>query len=197
MIPDPLFSTLLLVSLVWLCVMLLWTRPSRCAPARHPISLPAKPPRKRSKEPTPFAGLTHKPHCALCEPETAHPKPRPPVLPAPMPATNQRPRAIDTTEGSGEVCNIYPQPTDTLHIDAASCIDEIGWLHMLRLVLGSSTHAFALRLSAVTVGLACVGLWLRRKIDTRSEPAGVLGWVQVAMGQRMWSCTRPAPNLSC
>src|SRR5215471_15097720 len=89
MIPDPLFSTLLLVSLVWLCVMLLSARPSRCAPARHLISLPAKPPRKRSKEPTPFAGLTHKPHCALCEHETTHPKPRPPVPPAPLPATNR------------------------------------------------------------------------------------------------------------
>src|SRR5262249_36778722 len=45
-----------------------------------------------------------------------------------------------------------------------------------------------LRLGAVIVGLACVGLWRLRKIDPHSEPAGVLGWVQVAMGQRRWSC---------
>jgi hypothetical protein len=45
---------------------------------------------------------------------------------------------------------------------------------MLRLVLGSSTRAFALRLSAIIVRLACIGLWLRRKINTRSEPAGIL-----------------------
>ena len=56
-------------------------------------------------------------------------------------------------------------------------------------------HAFALRLSAIIVGLVCVGLWLRRKIDTRSELGGVLRWVQVAMGQRMWSC-KTCPNLS-
>ena len=55
---------------------------------------------------------------------------------------------------------------------------------MLSLMRGSSMHAFVLRLSAVIVRLACVGLWRRRKIDTRSEPAGILGWVQVAMGQR-------------
>jgi hypothetical protein len=87
-VPDPLFYTLLLVSLVWLCVVLHWARPSRCTPTRYPISLPAKPPRKRSKEPTPFAGLTHKPLCALCEQETTHPKSRPPVPPAP-PACDQ------------------------------------------------------------------------------------------------------------
>ena len=55
---------------------------------------------------------------------------------------------------------------------------------MLSLVRGSSAHASVLRLRAVIVGLACVGLWRRRKIDTRSEPAGILEWVQVAMGQR-------------
>jgi len=50
MIPDPLFYKLLLVSLVWLWVVLHLAWPSRCAPARHPILLPAKPPRNRSKE---------------------------------------------------------------------------------------------------------------------------------------------------
>jgi len=45
---------------------------------------------------------------------------------------------------------------------------------MLRLVLGGSTRAFALRLSAIIVKLARVELWLRHKIDPASEPAGVL-----------------------
>src|SRR5262249_9615360 len=100
-----------------------------------------------------------------------------------MPATTDTLVPL-TPEGSGEICNISLQPTDILPTEAASCVDEIGWRRMLSLVRGSSTHAFALRLSAVIVGLACVGLWRRRKIDTRSEPAGVLGWAQVVMGQR-------------
>ena len=37
---------------------------------------------------------------------------------------------------------------------AASFIYEIGWIRMLSLVLGSSTHAFELMLSAFILGLA-------------------------------------------
>ena len=59
--------------------------------------MPAKPKRKRSTKPTPFVGLTHRPHCALCERETVHPTPPAPVPPAPMPPTNRRPRTVDTS----------------------------------------------------------------------------------------------------
>src|SRR5258708_16115647 len=40
---------------------------------------------------------------------------------------------------------------------AASFAFEIGWIRMLSLVLGSSTHSFELMLSAFILGLACVG----------------------------------------
>lgn len=53
---------------------------------------PLKPKRHHSNEPKPFEGLTHKPHCALCERETTHPQAPPPVPPDPMPPTNRRPR---------------------------------------------------------------------------------------------------------
>src|SRR4029453_4862562 len=59
--------------------------------------VPAQPKRKRSTEPKAFEGLTHKPHCALCERETAHPQAPPPVPPDPMPRTNRRPREVDTS----------------------------------------------------------------------------------------------------
>jgi len=59
--------------------------------------MPAKPKRKRSTEPNPFEGLTHKPHCVLCERDTAQPKAPAPVPPAPMPPTNRRPRKVDTS----------------------------------------------------------------------------------------------------
>lgn len=64
----------------------------------------------------------------------------------------------------------------------ASFIYEIAWIRMLTLVLGSATHSFELMLSAFILGLACGGLWIRRRIDRLSEPRRFLGYVQVTMG---------------
>ena len=64
----------------------------------------------------------------------------------------------------------------------ASFIYEIGWIRMLSLVLGSSTHSFELMLSVFILGLAFGGLWVRRRIDAIGEPRRFLGIVQVAMG---------------
>ena len=65
---------------------------------------------------------------------------------------------------------------------AASFVYEIGWIRMLSLVLGSSTHSFELMLSAFILGLACGGLWVRRRIDAIADPQRFLGIVQVGMG---------------
>jgi predicted membrane-bound spermidine synthase len=65
---------------------------------------------------------------------------------------------------------------------AASFIYEVGWIRMLSLVLGSSTHSFELMLSAFILGLAFGGLWVRRGIDAIADPKRFLGIVQVAMG---------------
>ena len=59
--------------------------------------VPAKPKRKRSTEPKPFAGLTQKPHCVWCEQETGETVPAPPPRPELMPSTNRRPRTVDTS----------------------------------------------------------------------------------------------------
>lgn len=64
----------------------------------------------------------------------------------------------------------------------ASFIYEIGWIRMLSLVLGSSTHAFELMLSAFITGLAFGGLWIRKRIDTIAAPVMFAGYVQIAMG---------------
>jgi len=64
----------------------------------------------------------------------------------------------------------------------ASFIYEIGWIRMLSLVLGASTHSFELMLSSFILGLAFGGLWVRKRIDSIAEPARWLGLVQVAMG---------------
>jgi len=65
---------------------------------------------------------------------------------------------------------------------AASFIFEIGWIRMLSLVLGSSTHSFELMLSAFIFGIACGGYWVRRRIDAIADPERFLGVVLTIMG---------------
>jgi spermidine synthase len=64
----------------------------------------------------------------------------------------------------------------------SSFIYEIGWIRMLSLVLGSSTHAFELMLSAFIAGIAFGGLWIKRRIDSLDDPRRFLALVQIAMG---------------
>jgi IS1 family transposase len=96
MVSPLFFYQLVLVALVWLCVMLHWAWPSD--PAACPTTPEPPPPLpKRTREPQPFAGLTHKPHCDACEHATA---PRPPAPSAPPPRlvpTRGRRRQVDTS----------------------------------------------------------------------------------------------------
>src|SRR4029079_12838858 len=65
---------------------------------------------------------------------------------------------------------------------ASSFMYEVGWLRMLSLVLGSTTHSFELMLSAFITGLAFGGLWIKRTIDRIEDVVRFSGWVQVLMG---------------
>ena len=67
MVSHLFFYQLVLIALVWLCLMLQWAWPS--APAVVGPTTPEPPGLrpKRHREPTPFAGLTQKPHCDACE----------------------------------------------------------------------------------------------------------------------------------
>jgi spermidine synthase len=65
---------------------------------------------------------------------------------------------------------------------ASSFMYEIGWLRMLSLVLGSTTHSFELMLSAFITGLAFGGLWIKNRIDRIEDVVRFSGWVQVLMG---------------
>ncbi len=96
MIPHLLYYQLAVFGCLWLFVMLCSAWPSPGLDER-PQADPTPPRRKRANAPKAFAGLTHKPHGALCEQEAATPTPPPPVRPEPMPSTNRRPRAIDTS----------------------------------------------------------------------------------------------------
>ena len=77
---------------------------------------------------------------------------------------------------------------------AASFMYELGWIRMLSLVLGSSTHSFELMLSAFILGLALGGLYARRRIERSGEPAVYLAGVMVVMAA-LAALTLPAYGL--
>src|SRR5215470_16866801 len=96
MVSHLFFYQLGLIALVWLCVILHWVWPSAYAvcPAT-PEPLP--PLAKRKREPTPFTGLTHKPHCDACEQDRAPRSPAPAAPPPRIVMTRGRRRQIDTS----------------------------------------------------------------------------------------------------
>jgi spermidine synthase len=63
----------------------------------------------------------------------------------------------------------------------ASFLYEVGWIRMLSLVLGSTTHSFELMLSAFIGGLALGGLWIRKRLETHPDPLALAGRVQLVM----------------
>jgi IS1 family transposase len=97
MIPDLFFYQLVLVALVWLCLMLQWAWPSDSATTCPTTPEPPPPRPKRKREPTPFVGLTTKPHCDAC----AHASDLRPEAPCPPPPrivpTRGRRRQVDTS----------------------------------------------------------------------------------------------------
>ena len=97
MVSHLFYYQLALLALVWLFVMLHGAESRREAPI-PPTATPIKPKSKRSNDPKPFAGLTQKPHCALCEQDVPHPQVPSAVRPDPIPPTHRRPRTVDTSK---------------------------------------------------------------------------------------------------
>jgi hypothetical protein len=94
MISDLLFSKLLLVGLLWLCILLHVVWPYDRAASHPPTPQPTLPPRKRSTDPKLFAGLLHKPLCDACE-HAVEARPQAPGAPPPLLTfTRGRPRAL-------------------------------------------------------------------------------------------------------
>src|SRR6266567_2797394 len=97
MVSHLFFYQLVLVALVWLCLMLQWAWPSDPAAVCPTTPEPPGPRPKRHREPTPFAGLTHKPPCDACE-HSGAPHPQPPASPPPhIVPTRGRRRQVDTS----------------------------------------------------------------------------------------------------
>jgi hypothetical protein len=97
MVSHLFYYQLALLALLWLFVMLPLSWPRRSETPPPVPATPIKPTRKRSTEPKAFEGLTHKPHCALCEREAGETPPAPLQRPDPMPPTHRRPRTVDTS----------------------------------------------------------------------------------------------------
>jgi spermidine synthase len=92
----------------------------------------------------------------------------------PSPAASLQPRAADRLQTWFLVA--------AFATGAASFLYELGWIRMLSLVLGSSTHAFELMLSAFIFGLACGGLYVRKRVERIQDPVRTLGSIMMLMG---------------
>jgi hypothetical protein len=97
MVSSLFYSQLALLALLWLFIMVHLSWPRRSAPPPTAPATPIKPKRKRSTAPKPFAGLTHKPSCALCEQAAGERASAAPRRPEPIPPTNRRPCTVDTS----------------------------------------------------------------------------------------------------
>ena len=63
----------------------------------------------------------------------------------------------------------------------ASFFYEIAWIRMLTLILGATTHAFELMISAFVLGLALGSLWIKKRIDNIKAPVIFLFYIQILM----------------
>ena len=108
--------------------------------------------------------------------------------PAPAPPTESAPYP-----GRNELTNWFK--IAAFLSGAASFMNELGWVRMLSLVLGSSTHSFELMLSAFIFGLAFGGLYVRWRIERIRDPIAYVAYVMVAMGA-LAALTLPAYNES-
>jgi hypothetical protein len=64
----------------------------------------------------------------------------------------------------------------------ASFLYEIGWIRMLTLALGASSHAFELMLSSFILGLALGGRLIKNRIERLESHLLTLAEIQAAMG---------------
>ena len=198
MIPPLFFYQLAILGLLWLCVMLHLAWPSRGpVSSRWPVEpeTPVKSRRKRSNEPKPFVGLTHKPPCALCEHEASHPTPPPPMRPDPMPPTNRRPREVDTSRhfcpytncdyrgwlGLGNLrANGHPSGGPWRQFHCTACEGYFLETH------GTLFHGKRMSVELIVHVLACLaeGLGIRSTARVfEADPNTVLGWLVEAADQ--------------
>jgi IS1 family transposase len=97
MVSHHVFYPLVLIILVWVFLMLYELWPSESAATRLTIPQPNTPPRKRSRAPKPFTGLTRKPQCDACA-QGGELHREPPCVPPPLIiSTRGRQHHVDTS----------------------------------------------------------------------------------------------------
>jgi IS1 family transposase len=201
MVPTLLFYQLGLVALVCVFLMLCWLWPNDAASLHQPI-VPTKPSRRqRSKEPTPFAGLTQRPPCALCERAATQAPEPPPAPPEPMPPTHRRPRTVDTSQhfcphggcryrgwlGRGNLrANGHPNGGPWRQFHCTSCKGYFLETH------GTIFHGKHAEVERIVRVLACLAEGLGIRATARVfevAPNTVLQWlVEAAEQLRAFSC---------
>src|SRR5216684_4838289 len=193
MVSNLVFYQLALIALLWVFLMLAWVWPSEPAAARPIPPTPVPPPRKHSTAPTPFAGLTHTPHCEACAqgvvPRPQAPCPQPPRL---VP-TRGRPRHVDTSRhfcphpdcayqgwvGLGNLCaNGHPSGGPWRQLHCTSCGGYFQETH------GTPLHGKRVAPEKLVwaVGALAEGLGIRAVARVfEVDPNTVLAWlVEVA-----------------
>ncbi len=194
MVSHLFFSQFALIALVWLFFLLLYAWPRDRARRLHPAA-PIAPPRQRSNDPTPFAGLTQKPHCALCEQDVLHPQAPPAVRPDPMPPPHRRPRTIDTSKhfcphtgcryrgwlGLGNLrANGHPSGGPWRQFHCTACKGYFPEHH------GTLFHGKQVAVELIVRVLACLAEGLGIRATARGcegDPNTVLHWVVEAVEQ--------------
>ncbi|HEV8716388.1 MAG TPA: hypothetical protein VGX03_26650 [Candidatus Binatia bacterium] len=195
MVPTLFFYQLGLVVLVCVFLMLCWLWPNAAASPHQPI-VPTKPSRRqRSTEPKPFAGLTQRPQCALCEREATQAHEPPPAPPEPMPPTNRRPRTVDTSQhfcphggcryrgwlGLGNLCaNGHPSGGPWRQFHCTSCDSYFLETH------GTIFHGKQAAVELIVRVLACLAEGLGIRATARVfevAPNTVLHWLVEAAEQ--------------
>jgi transposase-like protein/IS1 family transposase len=197
MIPHHVYYQLAILGLLGLCVIFHYLWPSRGAWSPQPPAepLPPKFQRQRANEPKPFEGLTQKPPCAACAHAANHPPPVPPRRPEPMPPTNRRPRAIDTSRhfcphvgcdysgwlGLGNLrANGHPSGGQWRQFSCRSCHGYFLETH------GTLLHGKRLSVELVVRVLACLAEGLGIRATARVfevDPNTVLHWLVEAAEQ--------------
>ena len=194
MVSHLFFYQLALIALVWLFVMLLYVWPSDRVRRSTPAA-PLVPRRQHTTEPKPFAGLTTKRYCALCEKESAVLHVSPPVRSAPMPPTNRHPRTVDTSAhfcphtgcdyrgwlGLGNLrANGHPSGGPWRQFYCRSCHGYVLETH------GTLFHGKRLSVELIVRVLACLAEGLGIRATARVfevDPNTVLSWLVEAAEQ--------------
>src|SRR5215471_9801453 len=197
MVSHHVCSQLVLLALLWLFVILhlSWPKRSVMTPVVPALPEPLTPTRSRSNASKPFEGLTHKPHCALCDQDTASPKAPPPVPPDPMAPTHRRPRAVDTSRhfcphsdcdyrgwlGLGNLrANGHPSGGPWRQFHCTSCKGYFLETH------GTLFHGKQAAVELIVRVLACLAEGLGIRATARvfeSDPNTVLSWLMEAADQ--------------